>query len=185
LAAEVRGVIAFAMYRSCGVPEQKRSDCTKVSPGCDHCYAEAWSKRSSLVDWGNNPRRRTTDSNWQKPLKWNRQAGAFKHQHGRWPRIFCSSLADVFDSQAEPEWRKELFCLIRQCDALDWLLLTKRPQNIAKMLPSDWGDGYLNVWLGVSHGKWQYCASQIRGDLDAAIIDHLIAHVIQPATPLP
>jgi len=87
--------------------------CTKVSPGCDHCYAEAWSKRSGLVQWGNNPRRRTSESNWQKPLKWNDQARAFKGEHGHRPRIFCASLADVFDNQADPAWRKELFALRR------------------------------------------------------------------------
>ena len=99
---------------------------------------------------GNNPRRRTSGSNWQKPLKWNDQARAFKGEHGHRPRIFCASLADVFDNQADPAWRKELFALIRECHRLDWLLLTKRPQNIAKMLPFDWDDGYGNVWLGIT-----------------------------------
>jgi protein gp37 len=56
----------------------------------------------------------------------------------------------VFDNQVDPEWRADLFGLIRLCDRLDWQLLTKRPQNIRKMLPSDWGDGYPNVWLGTT-----------------------------------
>lgn len=124
--------------------------CTKVSPGCDHCYAEAWSKRSGLVNWGNHPRRRTSESNWQKPIKWNAEAGTFRREHDYRPRVFCASLADVFDNQAEPSWREDLFALIRECRRLDWLLLTKRPQNILKMLPLDWGDGYRNVWLGVT-----------------------------------
>ena len=124
--------------------------CTKISPACDHCYAEAWAKRSGLVKWGNHPRRRTTESYWKNPIKWNATARAFKHQHGHWPRVFCASLADVFDNQAEPIWREDLFALIRVCPHLDWLLLTKRPQNIIKMLPSDWGHGYQNVWLGVT-----------------------------------
>jgi protein gp37 len=124
--------------------------CTKVSPGCDHCYAESWSKRSGLVEWGNNPRRRTTEGNWQNPLKWNDEAHEFKRQHGHRPRVFCASLADVFDNQVDPAWREDLFGLIRQCRRLDWLLLTKRPQNILKMLPPAWGDGYRNVWLGVT-----------------------------------
>jgi protein gp37 len=59
-------------------------------------------------------------------------------------------LADVFDNQVDPLWRADLFKLIRECDQLDWQLLTKRPQNIRKMLPSDWGDGYPNVWLGTT-----------------------------------
>jgi protein gp37 len=124
--------------------------CTKVSPGCDHCYAESWSKRSGLVRWGNNPRRRTTENYWKEPFKWNADARLFKRQHGYRPRVFCASLADVFDNQVEPTWREDLFGLIRQCRRLDWLLLTKRPQNIIKMLPTDWGDGYSNVWLGVT-----------------------------------
>jgi protein gp37 len=56
----------------------------------------------------------------------------------------------VFDNQVEPTWREDLFALIRECSYLDWLLLTKRPQNIKKMLPPDWGSGYQNVWLGVT-----------------------------------
>jgi len=59
-------------------------------------------------------------------------------------------LADVFDNQVERVWRADLFDLIRQCDQIDWQILTKRPQNIKKMLPSDWGDGYPNVWLGTT-----------------------------------
>ena len=124
--------------------------CTKVSPGCDHCYAEAWAKRSGLVQWGNNPRRRTTENNWKKPVKWNAEAGAFEREYGHRPRVFCASLADVFDNQVPSSWRKDLFAMIRECGRLDWLLLTKRPQNISKMLPSDWGAGYPNVWLGMT-----------------------------------
>jgi protein gp37 len=64
--------------------------------------------------------------------------------------VFCASLADVFDNQIDPQWRADLFNIIRACDQLDWQLLTKRPQNIRKMLPSDWDDGYPNVWLGTT-----------------------------------
>jgi protein gp37 len=64
--------------------------------------------------------------------------------------VFCASLADVFDNQINPAWRTDLFRLIRECNQLDWQLLTKRPQNIRKMLPPDWGEGYPNVWLGTT-----------------------------------
>jgi protein gp37 len=64
--------------------------------------------------------------------------------------VFCASLADVFDNKAPDGARPDLFCLIRATPELDWLLLTKRPQNIAKMLPVDWGDGYRNIWLGIT-----------------------------------
>jgi protein gp37 len=64
--------------------------------------------------------------------------------------VFCASLADVFDNQAPKTWRADLFRLIRETPELDWQLLTKRPQNIARMLPADWGEGYTNVWLGIT-----------------------------------
>ncbi|MDQ0316251.1 DUF5131 family protein [Amorphus orientalis] len=123
--------------------------CTKISPGCDNCYAEAWSKRSGHVRWGNHPRKRTTEAYWRAPLAWQKAAPEFISTHGRRPRVFCASLADVFDNQVNPAWRLDLFELIRNTPDLDWQLLTKRPQNIAKMLPSDWGArGWPNVWLG-------------------------------------
>jgi protein gp37 len=124
--------------------------CTNVSPGCDHCYAEAWSKRSGHVKWGNNPRKRTTEAYWKAPHIWQARAAEFAARNGgRRQRVFCASLADVFDNQAEKAWRRDLFTLIRETPSLDWLLLTKRPQNIKKMLPPDWGEeGYHNVWLG-------------------------------------
>lgn len=124
--------------------------CTKITPGCDHCYAEGWSKRSGLVKWGKHPRKRTSEAYWRAPHKWNDSAIIFERANGRRQRVFCASLADVFDNQVDPTWREDLFKLIRACNRLDWLLLTKRPQNIAKMLPADWGAGYSNVWLGTT-----------------------------------
>jgi protein gp37 len=124
--------------------------CTNVSPGCDRCYAESWSKRSGLVKWGNNPRKRTSEGYWRAPLKWQADAARFQAMHRRRQRVFCASLADVFDNQVDPAWRADLFALIDRTPALDWLLLTKRPQNIRKMLPKDWADGRPNVWLGTT-----------------------------------
>ncbi len=123
--------------------------CTNISPGCDNCYAEAWSKRSGHVKWGNSPRKRTTESYWKGPRIWQTKAAQFAAQYGRRQRVFCASLADVFDNQVDPAWRRDLFEVIRDTPSLDWQLLTKRPQNIKKMLPEDWGSGgYHNVWLG-------------------------------------
>jgi protein gp37 len=125
--------------------------CTNVSPGCDHCYAEAWSKRSGLVKWGKHPRRRTSEAYWRAPLKWQAAAASYQAQHGRRQRVFCASLADVFDNQVDPGWRADLFHLIASTPTLDWLFLTKRPQNIAKMLPKAWPNGGMhNVWLGTT-----------------------------------
>lgn len=146
--------------------------CTKISPGCDNCYAEGWSKRSGHVKWGNNPRKRTTDAYWKAPHVWQKQAAAFYAEYGRRQRVFCASLADVFDNQADPEWRAELFGLIKATPDLDWQLLTKRPQNIQKMLPEDWGpDGYANVWLGFT------AEDQMRFDQRKRFIDEVPAAV--------
>jgi len=124
--------------------------CTKVSPACDNCYAEDYARRYKIVEWGNNPRKRTSIQNWNNPRRWQRKADEFEQEHGRPRFVFCASLADVFDNQVPDDWRSDLFDLIRECDRLVWLLLTKRPQNIAKMLPADWGDGWRHVWLGTT-----------------------------------
>src|SRR3974390_669958 len=115
--------------------------CTKIdrpakrpSP-CDFCYAEKWAKRIGQVIWGNHPRRRTTEAYWEAALVWNRRAPEFQASFGRRQRVFCASLPDVFDNQVDSNWRLDLFDLIRTCDQLDWQLLTKRPQNIRRMLP--------------------------------------------------
>ena len=133
--------------------------CQHVSPGCDHCYAETQNafRKWNGGTWGPYaPRKRTSEENWKNPVKWNAEARAFRREYGHRPRVFCASLADVFDNQAEASWRRDLFALIRKCRRLDWLLLTKRPQNILKMLPGDWGDGYRNVWLGVTAENQTY-----------------------------
>jgi protein gp37 len=122
--------------------------CTKVSPACDHCYAEAWSKRSGHVEWGPHGARRRTKT-WGAPTKLNKALEGT----GRRERIFCASLADVFDNHGsiDPSWRDELWDLIEATPNLDWLLLTKRPQNIKRYLPSYWLDKPReNVWLGAT-----------------------------------
>ncbi|WP_244497600.1 DUF5131 family protein [Aureimonas sp. AU40] len=126
--------------------------CTKISSACDNCYAETlMDKRYGRVEWGpHGARIRTSPANWALPRRWQRQADAFQKEHGRRQRVFCASLADVFDNQAPEGAREDLWALIRECPDLDWLLLTKRPQNIAKMLPAFWGDVRRSVWLGIS-----------------------------------
>jgi protein gp37 len=121
--------------------------CTKVSPACDHCYAEGWAKRSGAPELWQGARRRTTDAYWKQPLKWNAES---PRKYGRRTRVFCASLADVFDNQVPTEWRDALWNLIDQTPNLDWLLLTKRPQNIAKMLPASPAWPWPNVWLGTT-----------------------------------
>ena len=119
--------------------------CTKVSPGCDHCYAEGWAKRSGVVKWNAAPRR-ASEAYWRQPRTWNAEAV----RTGVRSRVFCASLSDVFDNQVPAEWRHELWEVIAECQSLDWLLLTKRPQNVAAMLPPGWDSGWPHVSLGVT-----------------------------------
>lgn len=121
--------------------------CTKISPACDGCYAEALmgeGGRFARAKWGapgegEGTRVRTVRSTWAKPRKWDREQEAFEHNcrlvgDVANPRfVFCASLADVFDNAVPPEWRRDLFDLIRATPHLTWLLLTKRPGNIVKL----------------------------------------------------
>jgi protein gp37 len=121
--------------------------CQKVSAACDHCYAESWAKRSGHPELWTGDRRRTTEANWQGPIKWNRAA----EKAGVRKRVFCASLADVFDNQVPDGWRSDLFALIEDTPSLTWMLLTKRPQNIAKMIWPKWDSGLpSNIWLGTT-----------------------------------
>jgi protein gp37 len=138
--------------------------CQKVGPGCDHCYAEARNARfggGQAINWGPGaPRRRTSAANWRLPIKWNAQAA----REGRRFRVFCASLADVFDNQVPAEWRVDLLRLIAETPHLDWLLLTKRIGNAHQMMvdafragwPNHgglwerWNELFANVWLGAT-----------------------------------
>jgi len=123
--------------------------CHKVSAGCKHCYAETLIKRRmGLEVWGLNGRRqRTGRAVWARPIRWNAEA----RSEGQRRRVFCASLADIFEDHPGPNsWRAEVFDVIRNARWLDFQLLTKRPENFTRMLPDDWGDGYPNVWLGTS-----------------------------------
>lgn len=104
--------------------------CTKVSPACDGCYAEAlMDKRYNKVQWGNHPRQRTGAHTWNDPRRWQRQA----EKDGSRPFVFCASLADIFDNQVPAEWRADAFNVMRETPRLVYLLLTKRPQNIVRL----------------------------------------------------
>lgn len=124
--------------------------CSKVAPECEHCYAVRYAHRFG-VEWGpHGTRRRTSPSNWREPLKWDAAA----KRDGVRRRVFCASLADVFEDRPELiPWREKLFWLIELCDGLDWLLLTKRPENMVRMAPEAWADGWpRNVWAGTTAG---------------------------------
>ena len=85
--------------------------CTKISPGCDFCYAEAWAHRLGAVTWGAHAARRfLSDAHWKEPLRWNRDAA----KAGQRRRVFCASMADVFENRPElAMWRDKLWELIR------------------------------------------------------------------------
>jgi len=128
--------------------------CTKVSPGCAHCYAEKRSHRfPEQGQWGPGaPRKRTSEANWRKPLSWERAAKKARKDWGSDPdlqccdghacgcrgmpteppppppRVFCASLADWLDPEVPAEWLADLLALIEATPHLDWLLLTKRPE---------------------------------------------------------
>lgn len=131
--------------------------CTKVSPACDHCYAERDTKRFGIVQWGaGQPRKRTSAANWKLPERWNQQglvcvdcatpvvqrATGFDCECGqmgacgqaRRRRVFCASLADWLDNEVPIEWIADLLDLIRRTPNLDWLLLSKRVGNWRKRI---------------------------------------------------
>jgi protein gp37 len=111
--------------------------CERVSAECRNCYAETWDARGlngPETHWGKDaPRRRTSDANWRLPLRWDRKAAV----DGVRRRVFCASLADVFEDRDDLDpWRTDLWDLIETTPNLDWLLLTKRPENV-EMLAGD------------------------------------------------
>lgn len=123
--------------------------CVKVSPECDHCYAERRDARMhNGSNWGKDALRlHHVDSYWKQPLKWNRDAQAA----GTPARVFCGSLCDVCEDRRDlDDYRRRVQALIRQTPQLRWLLLTKRPQNFNRLFT--WTMDELNVWAGTTVG---------------------------------
>jgi protein gp37 len=109
--------------------------CTRVSPGCVNCYAEKFDKRVGGDHWGpGKPRRVFGDTHWREPLKWS-------------GRVFCASMADIFDDEAPEGQRERLWDLIRSTPNLTWQLLTKRVHGYSKYLASDLMNSP-RVWKG-------------------------------------
>jgi protein gp37 len=133
--------------------------CSKVSPGCAHCYAEALNRRMGWTQWGDAGERfRTSPHNWHEPRRWDREAA----KSGQRIRVFCASLADWLDAKVPNAWRVDLLALIDETPNLDWLLLTKRPiewrarmhkaKATGSPLAHSWLNGVApaNVWVGTS-----------------------------------
>lgn len=155
--------------------------CTKVSPGCLHCYAETRNARfggGTALNWGKGaPRRRTSVHNWNEPRRWNAEAerkmdvltpgmARVDYPLPR-SRVFCASLADWLDDEVPIEWLADLLDLQRTCTHLDWLDLSKRPENWGARIEAvmrttssrdlakfcdDWRGGKApsNIWLGTT-----------------------------------
>lgn len=136
--------------------------CEKVSDACKNCYAETHAERwghklggKRLPLWGPGSRRKfRSDAYWKQPLKWNRAAVAAGERH----RVFCMSLGDFFETlpAGHPDWEKMAHAryrtskLIEATPQLDWLLLTKRPENIMRFWDRKTKPEYDNVWLGTT-----------------------------------
>lgn len=152
--------------------------CTEVSKaatgggGCDGCYAKVSTparvlRAKGIETWGPHAaRHRTSPANWKMPVRWNAEADAFMAQHGRRQRVFCASLADVFDNAVDPVWRVELFALIRATPNVDWLLLTKRIGNVRNLLAETQNAAYERVDYDLA----AFLGSMVNGDTPPANI---------------
>src|ERR1700730_6058040 len=156
--------------------------CTKVSPGCANCYAESMSNRFGKDIWGKGKeRQRTSAANWRDPLAWDREAA----KTGERKRVFCASMAGVFDTGVPDDWRFNLFELIERTPNLDWLLLSKRPENIQRMIAEiatpiceAWdceGVPPYNVWLGTSVEDQRRADDRIPAVLKTPAVVHFLS----------
>lgn len=135
--------------------------CLKVSPGCEHCYAETFSKRVGRNIWGpaQTTQRWRTKGPWKEVLKWDKAAEA----QGRRKRVFCQSMSDFFEYHSQlDEWRKEAFTILENLKWLDVQLLTKRPENVLRMVPFHWRENWPDhIWLGTSVENQEYAEKRI------------------------
>lgn len=132
--------------------------CAKLSPACAHCYAETWARRVGMHLWGGDaPRRFFTENHWRDPLRWNAES----RRLGVRARVFCASMADVFEPRTDLDpWRERLWGLIENTPHLDWLLLTKRPGHIKHVYP--WTNTPReNVWLGTTAENQRWASRRI------------------------
>lgn len=117
--------------------------CDKIAPECAKCYIDRVLRRMGREPWGQLYKTKT----WDKPMQWEKQAA----KENKYYRVFTCSLSDFFHVKADA-WRPKAWEIIKNTPHMVYLVLTKRPELITKRLPPDWGDGYPNVWLGVSSG---------------------------------
>lgn len=123
--------------------------CVEVSPACLNCYARELDKRWAGRHWGKDAGFRFFgDRHWDQPRRWNERA----RKLGLPLRVFCGSMCDWLQDRPElVEPRARLITLIDETPALDWLMLTKRPENLDRLTP--WrarGGAPANVMLGAT-----------------------------------
>lgn len=179
--------------------------CTKISSGCQNCYAAAdMDQRRGRVKWGpNGTRSKTSADYWRKPLKWNRDA----EKSGQRIKVFCASLADVFedwggpivDAKEKVIWRipsdfdnakvhpltmdhlrSDLFALIDQTPWLDWMLLTKRPENIRPMWVPGVDEGGFPQLQPLRHNVHLYYSASDQPSLESGIGELLACRDLTP-----
>ena len=146
--------------------------CTKVSEACKHCYAETWARRVGADVWGPKAERRFFgESHWNQPIKWNQEAESL----GTRKRVFCASMSDVFEDRKElAPHRERLFDLIDKTPHLDWLLLSKRPENMSRL--SRWSrDWPNNVWLGTTVESQERAEERISHLIKSPAIIHFLS----------
>lgn len=137
--------------------------CARVSPACERCYAERLARRYHWGSWGiSGDRKLQSDSYWAKPLQWNAAA----RLSGGMRRVFCASMADVFEDRRDLDAeRTRLWGLIERTPDLTWLLLTKRIHRVQALAP--WQQHWpANVWIG--------CTAE-----DQRRVDERLPHLIQ------
>jgi protein gp37 len=121
--------------------------CSKVSPACDFCYAEAENNRRRwTTGWGSGVERYAIKSAHDAAARWNKKA----RETGHSPRVFCNSLSDIFDNEVPSYYQRDMIDTWRATPFLRWLPLTKRIGNARKMLPPDWPDAFPHVGMMIS-----------------------------------
>lgn len=139
--------------------------CKKVSPACTNCYAETYAKnRLKRPELWRGERHITSVSTWNLPERLDRKAA----KEGRRLHLFVASLSDVFEDHPAwltpmgPEYHRvrgvdtipaRLLALrkLRELHHVDVLLLTKRPENVLRMVPPEWLDAWpAHIWVGTT-----------------------------------
>jgi protein gp37 len=88
---------------------------------------------------------RSSVRTFNRPLVWQRDAEKANTRE----LVMSASWSDFFIKEADP-WRDEAWAIIKRCPNLTFQIFTKRASRMKNCLPADWGDGYPNVWIGVS-----------------------------------